>query len=175
MRAYTDDRLRDNALHDLAQVLVDLGYRDAGRDALLVLRAAGSSAAQRWWATLNLMELAAGDRDEPLFERFARELAASRSQPPFATARYYLKLGDGYRQFGRSAPARNALARAIHIAEQHRFNQILIMAEQLRTAPVSPVPDTRDLTQPPTSAVARVTSFVRELRELATAGEVDER
>jgi tetratricopeptide (TPR) repeat protein len=173
MRAYTDDRLRDNALHDLAQVLVDLGYRDAGRDALLVLRAAGSSPVQRWLAALNLMELAAGDNNEPLFDRFARELGAVKTMPPFVSARYYLKLGEGYRRLGRTGPARDALARAIHIAEQHRFNQILIMAEQFRTAPVSPVADTRDLTQPPTSAVARVTSFVRELRELATAGEVE--
>jgi hypothetical protein len=173
MRAYTDDRQRDNALHDLAQVLVDLGHRDAGRDAFLVLRAAGSSPVQRWVATINLLEMAAVDGQEPPFERFGRELAAARTLPPFIAARYYLKLGDGFRRFGRATEARNALARAIHIAEQHRFNQILIMAEQLRAAPVTPVRDARQLTLPPTSAVERVTSFVRELREVATAGEAD--
>jgi tetratricopeptide (TPR) repeat protein len=173
MRAYTEDRSRDNALHDLAQVLVDLGHRDAGRDALLVLRAAGSSPTQRWTATVNLLEMAAADGEEAVFERFARELAAVKALPPFIAARYFLQLGDGYRRFGRGAAARNALARAIHIAEQHRFNQILIMAEQLSAAPVLPTREARHLTQPPTSAVARVASFVRELRELATAGEAE--
>ena len=173
MRAYTEDRQRDNALHDLAQVLVDLGYRDAGRDALLVLRTAGSSPGLRWTATVNLLEMAASDGDETLFERYAREMAAVKILPPFIAARYYLQLGDGYRRFGHGPAARNALARAIHIAEQHRFNQILIMAEQLSVAPVLPTRDARQLTQPPTSAVARVANFVRELRELATAGEAD--
>jgi len=171
MRAYTDDRQRDWALHDLAQVLVDNGYRDAGRDALLVLRAAGSSPMQRWLATLNLLELSAGDAQEAMFDRYARELAGLRTLPPFFAARCYLKLGEGYRRFGRTTEARNVLARAIHIAEQHRFNQILIMAEQLGSAPVTPTSDARHFAQPETSAVTRVTSFVRELRELATAGE----
>jgi len=173
MRVYTEDRLRDNALHDIAQVLVELGHRDAGRDALLVLRAAGSTQMQRWSATVNLLELAAGDGQETLFNRLARELAAAKALPPHIAARYYLQLGDGYRRFGRAADARNALARAIHLAEQHRFNQILIMAEQLSAAPVLPTRDARHLTQPPTSAIERVTSFVRELREMATAGEAD--
>jgi hypothetical protein len=173
MRAYTEDRLRDNALHDIAQVLVELGHRDAGRDALLVLRAAGSSPMQRWSATVNLMELAAGDGHEMQFERLAQELAAIKVLPPHIAARYYLQLGDGYRRFGKAVASRNALARAIHIAEQHRFNQILIMAEQLSAAPVLPTRDERHLTQPPTSAVTRVANFVRELRELATAGEAD--
>jgi tetratricopeptide (TPR) repeat protein len=173
MRAYTDDRQRDRALHDIAQVLVDLGHRDAGRDALLVLRATGSSPVQRWEATINLLELAAGDGLETMFERLARELGAVKVLPPYLAAHYHLQLGDGYRRFGRAAAARNALARAIHIAEQHRFNRILIMAEQLSAAPVLPARDARHLTQPPTSAIARVTSFVRELRELATAGEAD--
>jgi tetratricopeptide (TPR) repeat protein len=173
MRAYTEDRLRDNALHDVAQVLIDLGHRDAGRDALLVLRAAASSPAQRWLATINLLEMASGDGHEVVFDRFARELSAVKTLPPYLAARYYLKLGDGYRRFGHAAASRNALARAIHIAEQHRFNQVLIMAEQLSAAPVLATPDARRLTQPPTSAVARVANFVRELRELATAGEAD--
>jgi tetratricopeptide (TPR) repeat protein len=173
MRAYTDDRQRDRALHDIAQVLVDLGHRDAGRDALLVLRATGCSPVQRWEATINLLELAAGDGQETLFERLARELGAVKALPPYLAAHYHLQLGDGYRRFGRAIPARNALARAVHIAEQHRFNRILIMAEQISAAPVLPTRDARHITQPPTSAIARVTSFVRELRELATAGEAD--
>jgi len=122
---------------------------------------------------VNLLELAAADGEEAVFERFARELAAVKALPPFIAARYFLQLGDGYRRFGRGAAARNALARAIHIAEQHRFNQILIMAEQLSAAPVLPTREARHLTQAPTSAVARVANFVRELRELATAGEAD--
>jgi hypothetical protein len=128
---------------------------------------------QRWSATVNLIELAGGDGNETLFDRLASELAAVKVLPPHIAARYYLQLGDGYRRFGRAAAARNALARAIHVAEQHRFNQILIMAEQLSAAPVLPTRDARHLTQPPTSAIARVANFVRELRELATAGEAD--
>jgi len=173
MRAYTDDRQRDRSLHDIAQVLVDLGHRDAGRDALLVLRATGSSPQQRWEATINLIELAAGDGDETFFDRLAHELGAVKVLPPYLAAHYHLQLGDGYRRFGRAVPARNALARAIHIAEQHRFNRILIMAEQLSAAPVLPTRDARRETQPPSSAIAQVASFVRELRELATAGEAD--
>src|SRR5262249_9577883 len=128
---------------------------------------------QRWTATVNLLEMSAADGDETLFERLAREMAAVKVLPPFIAARYYLQLGDGYRRFGRGAAARNALARAIHIAEPHRFNQILIRAEQLSAAPVLPTRDARQLKQPQTSAVAHVANFVRELRELATAGEVE--
>jgi tetratricopeptide (TPR) repeat protein len=171
MRSYTEDRLRDNALHDLALVLVDLGQRDAGRDAFIVLRAAGATSMLRWSAAVNLLQLAAGDGDEATFDRLATELAAVKALPPFLAAHYYLQLGEGSRRFGRAAVARNALARAIHIAEQHRFNQILIMAEQLRAAPGAPAPSDCPMTQPPPSAVAHVTTFVRELRELATAGE----
>jgi hypothetical protein len=117
--------------------------------------------------------MAATDMDEATFDRLASELSAVKAMPPFLSAHYYLQLGDGCRRFGRAADARNALARAIHISEQHRFNQILIMAEQLRAAPVAPTRVDCPSTQPPPSAVAHVTSFVRELRELATAGEVD--
>src|SRR5262249_40297407 len=116
---------------------------------------------------------AASDGDEMLFDRLANELGAVKALPPYLSAHYYLQLGDGYRRFGRAVLARNALARAIHIAEQHRFNRILIMAEQLSAAPVLPTRDARHVTQPPSSAIAQVTSFVRELRELATAGEAD--
>ncbi len=175
MRAYTDDRLRDNALHDLALVFVDIGLREAGRDAFLVLRASGASPIQRWSAMINLLRLAVTEGQETVFERYRREIATVKNLPPFLAAHYYLHLGDGYRRFGRPAASRNALARAIHLAEQHRFNHVLMRAEELAATPADamPAPVHVSSVAPAVSAIAEVAGVMRVLRELATAGEVD--
>jgi tetratricopeptide (TPR) repeat protein len=174
MRAYTDDRLRDNALHDLATAFIDLGRHEAGRDAFLVLRAAGCTALQRWMATVNLLRLAVIEGQEPVFERYRRELASVTALPPMIAAKYFLHVGEGCHRFGRDAAARNALARATHLAEQHQFNQILLMADELaahvRNGAAAPAGMAASSEVTTTPAVERVVSFVRELRAVATAG-----
>ena len=156
---------RDRALADLAASFYELGVRSAARDAHLILAYTAQEQYSRWVATINLLEIAAVDRCEPVFEQYRRELAGA-SLPPMLAAYYELYLGQGYRMFERFEPARAALERAVVIASRHHLNEVLIKAEaslgQLRAGGLV-VPRAA---VKPSPAVARVASAIREMRAL---------
>ena len=88
--------------------------------------------------------------------------------PASLACHYHYLVGEGYRLFGRTEEARTALVKAVELAEQHRFNSILVRAEQsLESLRDGGVVIIATAAQPPVEEVARVAEAVREMRELA--------
>ena len=120
---------RDRVLADIANSFVELGVLSAARDALLILTATAQEQYLRWLAMVNLIDLAARDGSEPLFEEYRRELADV-SLPPLLEVRYHLHIGQGQMMFGRVEAARVALTRALELSSHHKLNQLLFSAEE---------------------------------------------
>ena len=161
---------RDRALADLAAIFFDMGILSAARDANLVLAATAQEQYTRWVATINLLEIAAVDQREPVFEQYRRELAEA-SLPVTLAAYYFYYVGEGYRRFERMEQARVALGRAIEVASRHSINEVLIKAEKaladLRMGGViitSATPDAASET------IAGIVSAIHEMRTLAGVG-----
>jgi tetratricopeptide (TPR) repeat protein len=157
---------RDRILSDIAVAFYELGMRSAARDAYLILAATAQEQYSRWVATINLMECAAADGREPMFEQYRRELADA-SLPATLACQYNYYVGEGYRLFGRTEQARTALERALQLAEQHRLNEILFRVEQslesLKDGGVVIIAEALE----PTPEVSDVATAIRGLRELA--------
>lgn len=166
LEGYTDPLSRDRVLGDIAVAFFELGLRTAARDAYLILAATAQDQHSRWVATINLMECAAADGREPMFEQYRRELADT-SLPTILACHYHFYVGEGYRTFGRVAAARAALLRAMELAERHGINQMIFRAEQsLRSLDQAGVVIIANATVP-TPEVQRVATAVRDMRELA--------
>ena len=119
---------RDNILADLAASFFDLGARSVARDAYLVLAATAREQYTRWQSTINLIELAALDGSEPLFEQHRRELADA-PLPAYLAAYYHLYVGRGYKLFRQLDTARSEMELALSIASANQLNQVIIEAE----------------------------------------------
>ncbi|HJU88641.1 MAG TPA: hypothetical protein VJ672_04575 [Gemmatimonadaceae bacterium] len=119
---------RDNILADLAASFFDLGARSVARDAYLVLAATAREQYTRWQSTINLIELAALDGSEPLFEQHRRELADA-PLPAYLAAYYHLYVGRGYKLFQQLDTARSEMELALSIASANQLNQVIIEAE----------------------------------------------
>lgn len=159
---------RDRVMSDIATAFYELGMRSAARDAYLILAATAQEQYMRWLATINLMECAATDQREPMFEQYRRELA-SEALPASLACHYHLYVGQGYSMFGKTDQARASLQRAMDLAERHRVNEVLFRAEQsleaLRDGGVVIIAAAPEFS--PTPEVERVADAVREMRELA--------
>jgi len=156
---------RDRVLADLAATFAEVGLRSAARDANLILMATAQEQYTRWVATINLLELAALDRMEPVFEQYRRELASV--ELPAALAVYYhYYAGQGFRIFGQFTAAKASLQRAIAIASQHNLNEMLMRAEQslheLDDGSVVRMKQVAD----PSQVVSEVAEAIREMRAL---------
>jgi tetratricopeptide (TPR) repeat protein len=158
---------RDRILSDIATAFFDLGVRSAARDAYLILAATAQEQYVRWAAIINLMELAALDGQQTVFEEHRRELSTA-ILPANLSAYYFFYVGQGYRLFDRDRAAEAALSRAIEIASANQLNQVLIQAEaalnEVRAGrtPTSPVG-----VQEASHDVMTVAAAIREMRELA--------
>lgn len=157
---------RDRILSDIALSFFDLGMRSAARDAYLILAATAQEQYQRWIATINLMECAAADGREPVFEQYRRELADA-ALPSTLACHYHFYVGEGYRLFGRLDESRAALERSLTLASQHGINEMIIRAEQsLKKIGDGGVVIIAE-TPAPSREVAEVASAIRGMRELA--------
>lgn len=166
LQGYTDSWSRDRVLGDIASAFYQLGLRSAARDAYLILAATAQEQHTRWVATINLMECAAADRREPIFEQYRRDLADV-ALPVILACHYHYFVGEGYRLFGNADAARPALVRALDLAERHGINQVLFRAEQsLRSLDDAGVVIIANAPAP-TPQVERVATAVRGMRELA--------
>jgi len=158
---------RDRILSDIATAFFDLGVRSAARDAYLILAATAQEQYVRWAAIINLMELAALDGQQTVFEEHRRELSTA-ILPANLSAYYFFYVGQGYRLFDRDRAAEAALSRAIEIASANQLNQVLIQAEaaldEVRAGrtPTGPVG-----VQEASHDVMTVAAAIREMRELA--------
>lgn len=161
LRMLRDPLARDRALADVATSFAELGVRDAARDAHLILVATTQDPLVRGAALVNLMELAAIDRMEPLFEQYRRQLAAE-ALPPRLGGYYHYFAGRGAWQFGRVALARTEYARAAELSAVHGLAQLGFEVEEavrsLGAAPETPraarAPSTR--TAPVARALGRM-------------------
>lgn len=119
---------RDRVLADIAASFLDLGVRSAARDAYMVLAATAEEQYSRWSSTLNLLEIAALDRCEPVFEQYRRELDAAALTPELR-AKFFLEIGKGQDIFGEPDAARESFERAIETAGTHNLHQLVFQAE----------------------------------------------
>jgi len=124
---------RDRVLADLAAAFEEVGMRDASRDANLLLVATSQSKSVRWTATINLMELAARDKMEQVFDGYAKEL---RREPlgVWLKSHFLLFLGEGLESFGRYEAAEQALTEAKDFAEQNQIFAVSFKAEEVLLA-----------------------------------------
>lgn len=169
---------RDRVLADLATMFIQLGVRDAARDALVLLSVNAEEQYTRWMALINLMELSALERAELPFEQYRRTLADAALPADLAT-QYALHVGLGYHTFGRRAASVKALEAALLLARQHDFHQISYQAERAlqalrrQDAPVSttaiPAGHRPERVAPPAS-IQPVTTAIRRLRDLSGVG-----
>ncbi len=126
-------RERDRILADIAASFFKLGVHSAARDAYLILAATGQEQYQRWTATLNLMEIAAVDGEELLFEQYRRSIDV-RMLPPRQEVLYWLQAGVGYGHLGNYDEGRAFMERALEVAEDYELNKMAFEAEEaLRT------------------------------------------
>jgi tetratricopeptide (TPR) repeat protein len=158
---------RYRVLVDIATSFTELGVRSAARDAYLILAATAQEQYTRWVAQINLMELAALDGQQTVFEEHRRELSTA-ILPASLSAYYFLYVAQGYRTFDRDRAAEAALSRAVEIASANNLNQVLFQAEQTleeirggRT-PRRPVESVE-----PSQTAMPVAAAIREMRELA--------
>ncbi|MGH7718884.1 MAG: hypothetical protein ACREON_08600, partial [Gemmatimonadaceae bacterium] len=168
LKWFRDPRSRDRVLGDVAGSFSEIGLRDAARDAYLILAGTAQEQYTRWQATINLMEIAALDGSEPVFEQYRRELVDA-PLPAGLAVYYHLYVGRGYRTFRNVDAARAALDRSIQIASENHLNQPLIEAEQTLqeirdggVVIVAAIPE-------PSPAVVNVAGALKEMRAMAGA------
>jgi tetratricopeptide (TPR) repeat protein len=122
-------RGRDRILSDIAGSFYHLGLHSAARDAYLILAATGQEQYMRWQATLNLMEMAAVDGQEIMFEQYRRSID-SEALPPRQQVFYWMQAGVGYGYLGQYEEGRTYLHRALAIAESFELNKMTHEAEE---------------------------------------------
>lgn len=119
---------RDRILGDIAASFIRLGVYSAARDALLILATTAQEQYVRWTAKLNLMEVGWRTGAQTQFELYRRELADS-ALPPYLTAVFHMMAADGHSRFGSIAEARRGYERAMRLASEGRYNQLVFDAE----------------------------------------------
>jgi tetratricopeptide (TPR) repeat protein len=122
-------RDRDRILNDIAASFQKLGVHSAARDAYLILAATAQEQYERWLATLNLMEIAADDGHELLFEQYRRSVDVD-VLPPQLGVLYWLLGGLGYNRLGNFSEAQSYLERAVTFAEQNELYQFVFEADE---------------------------------------------
>jgi tetratricopeptide (TPR) repeat protein len=158
---------RDQLLEDIGGLFTALGRRDAARDAHLILANTAQSKLVRWSASLNLMELASLDGNEPAFDTYARQLAREPLNP-WVRAHYLLFLGEGFARFGRYDAAEEALLEASAFANGNQIHQLAFQAQSaLETVRL---PSAKPAFAPPPSWVSEeVDAVIRGISDLRKA------
>ena len=168
VRGLRDPLARDRALGDVAAAFAELGVRQSARDAHLILAATTQEPFVRGAAWINLMELAALDRMEPLFEQYRRQLATEKL-PPRLAGYYHFYAGRAAWQFGRVETARSEYERAVELAEKNGLAQLSLDIDRavpiLNSAPSSPPP----ACAPPSRTAPVARALVRMREEVCAA------
>jgi tetratricopeptide (TPR) repeat protein len=116
-QTYVEPINKDRALADLALVLGDLGLRDQARDAFLIISGTAVEPETRMIAMVNLLELAAVDGHDAVFEQY-RQALARETLPARVAVRYHVTVAEGYERLGRPADAKAASQKAASVASQ---------------------------------------------------------
>ena len=157
---------RDRMLGDIAAAFFELGMRSAARDAYLILAATAQEQYHRWIATINLMECAAVDGREPVFEQYRRELSDVQL-PASLACQYFYYVGEGYRMFGKASHAQTALERSLAIATAQHINEMIIRVEAAMQRLADGGVVIIAQTPVPSKNVGEVAEAIRGMRELA--------
>jgi tetratricopeptide (TPR) repeat protein len=121
---------RDRVLNDLGASFSLLGVYSAARDAYLVVAATAQEQYMRWTAMINLLDLAADERRETVFEQYRRDLEDV-SLPPTLATYYYYFVANGHRVFDRPLLAKAAIERAIELATENKLGQWIVKSERM--------------------------------------------
>lgn len=124
----TDSINRDRLLADIAAAFYMLGVHTAAKDAYQILEATAQEQYNRWFASINLMEIAARDGSMPLFERYRRMLVATKF-PPALEAQFHLQTAESYEALAQGEAALDAAGRASAVAARYGLNETLFAAE----------------------------------------------
>ena len=128
-QSYDDPRHRARALSDLAACSAALGHLQLARQVNEIVYTTAATRELRWAAAINLLEMAAADGDEPMFEAYRSALEAE-PLPVTLAANYHLFTGRGHVRFARPRLARQEFGRALGISMDAALNQIGILADQ---------------------------------------------
>ncbi|MDE3128535.1 MAG: hypothetical protein KGL38_11050, partial [Gemmatimonadota bacterium] len=156
---------KDRILNDVGTAFHALGLRSVARDAFLVLSATAQQQYMRWVATLALMEIAAEDGSEPVFEQY-RSLLRPAALSPALETEYYIRLGRGYRWLDHDDLGQIALAKAVQLAEHYGLATLLFEAEAAVRAPFPHRPAEQELSSP----ISEIAEQVRYMRLAAMPG-----
>jgi tetratricopeptide (TPR) repeat protein len=160
---------RDRVLSDIAASFGELGVLSAARDALVIVAATAQELYLRWVAEINLLEIAAKQREEPAFEMYRRELADA-ELPASLLAHYHLFVGHGHQVFGKLDMARASLERALAVASQHKFNQIVFEAEKALQGLERAEVEEEEVHTEPTPEIAKIAQAISDMRVAAGIG-----
>lgn len=127
--SYDDPRQRARALSDLAACSAALGHQELARQVNEIVYTTAATRELRWAAAINLLEMAAADGRESMFEAYRSALEAE-PLPVTLAANYHLFTGRGHVRFGRPRLARQEFGRALGISMDAALNQIAILADQ---------------------------------------------
>jgi len=167
LSTFESDVAKDRALADVAAAFFDLGLLNAARDANLMLAATAHEQFTRYVALINLLEIAALDRREPIFEQYRRELQAA-NLPAALEAHYLCYVGKGYRIFGRNEQAKYSFERAMEAAAKHQINEVIIKAEQCLSELAAGTARTEQkVDSEPSESVVHIADAIHEMRTLA--------
>jgi tetratricopeptide (TPR) repeat protein len=162
----TTQRHRDRILADIAGGFSDLGVLDVARDAYLVLASTAQEQYVRWLSEVNLIEIAAKQGDELQFDRYRRNLATEDLTPQLHVI-YLLHVGRGHDLFGQSELGVSYLERAVEIAQQFKFNQLVFEAENALNDVRRHVSRTRQRQAVAPESVQDVVRVIEQLKHVA--------
>jgi tetratricopeptide (TPR) repeat protein len=167
----SSQRDRDRILSDVATGFLSLGLLDIARDAYLVLIATAQDQYVRWTSSLNLMEIAARQGAETVFDHYRRELGAV-ELPPYLRGKYLIIVGNGYRELGAPETGLPYLHDAVSYTSVNGLNHLLFEAEESLAASRTPANRAPLLAEPEVPVqVAGVAEAIRSMRETAGVGD----
>jgi tetratricopeptide (TPR) repeat protein len=149
LRRYETLEYQQRAMHDIAQVLLEIGARADAQRGFEVLFETALQQETKWAAAINLLDVAACENDWALFEAW-RTQTASVALPPELNVYFKVVLGDGYRRFAKPLLAIDAYEEASLLAVKAGLHEFVARAEEGRkavrevparmTAPATPLP-----------------------------------
>jgi tetratricopeptide (TPR) repeat protein len=113
----------DRRLLSLGGTLVGCGYHDAAKKILIPLQEQVQEETVRSQAMINLLEIAAKERDRQAFVRYRAELDGNLPLPELQV-HYHLYLGKGYQNFWRPMAAMEERQTALAIATEYGLHQL---------------------------------------------------
>jgi tetratricopeptide (TPR) repeat protein len=137
---------RERVLNDIAAAFVAMGRFSEARTALLIQEATAASNEMRCLARVNLLSLAARERDLQRFELYDAMLAEV-TLPTQIAVDYLIERARGARVFRSNAEAQPLLMEARDLALAHGLNRSVFEADRMLSERAEPVETSRSETR----------------------------